>query len=169
MHDRFRVLTWPFGPIHQCNVMVCYPDAPDYGYGNTEVGICLECGKTAEEALERGQQWVKNYIEHGPASPEELIEDCFKNYPDLFPDRPEVLKQLFLTSGCGYDWLDGALVNCDQAPPPVFNFTKELLHQQELLAQALGLQLEKPARPPFRVSLPDRCKAVGTTGSTERW
>ena len=30
--------------------MVCYPDAPDYGYGNTEVGICLECGKTAEEA-----------------------------------------------------------------------------------------------------------------------
>jgi hypothetical protein len=41
---------------------------------------------------------------------ETTLQDMFDNYPKLFATRQECFNHLFMTVGCGYDWMFGQLV-----------------------------------------------------------
>lgn len=45
---------------------------------------------------------------------EEIIVDTLQYYPIAFQTRTDVLHQLFIVLGCGFEWKDGELVDvCD--------------------------------------------------------
>lgn len=114
---RFWVTTWPFGSIHQSKIYVDYdhkmdgkaPDSPIKGQGH--VGICLEPGKTRNEAMKKGLAWVKQYQEKGTPSVKDEFDYCYKYYPDLFLNRISIIDHLFFVIGGGHEWLDGAIVS----------------------------------------------------------
>lgn len=146
--DRFQLVTWPFGKWHQIKVFVRYEHKQDpFRPGNKHVGIGLEIAKTLEEAQKRGVAWVENYQKNGPPGPEAIIQESLTNYPDLYEsNRDKVLDHLFMTSGNGFEWLDGALVDCDQSPPEDFSHHRNAIRELEESAQRVRDLLTEAGR-----------------------
>lgn len=108
--DRVSCLTWQFGDIHQCKVYIQYDKLkPGPGF-DQDVGFGLDYRLTELDAMRHCVEWAEAFIKNGPPSPEQVFEDCFKNYPTLFKTRLDVISQLFFTIGNGYEWFDGAIV-----------------------------------------------------------
>lgn len=106
--DRFEVVTWKFGDIHQCKVYIHYPGSRDPMDG-PRIGMCLPPSKTREEAMRRGLDWVAQY--KGPESPDELFPRLFRRWKTLFRRRADLLDHLFFVIGNGYSWLDGGIIS----------------------------------------------------------
>lgn len=146
---RYHVLTWPFGSIHQSKVVVSYRHATSEHTccSGPSVGVGLQPGKTQKEAMRRGLDWVKGFQKKGPPGPEAVVAKCAKDYPDLFKSRDDVLEQLFFIGGCGFAWLDGALYDLSQEPPPDFSHLERTAKQAKaLLAKTLKLLPPKQGR-----------------------
>lgn len=116
--DRFRAVTWEFGSIYQCKVLIKYNHTIDgkkiiSSNFNGEIGICLTPGKTREEACKRALDWIDTFQKRGILSSNKLFKKCQKNYPTIYPNRTSILARLFFTGGSGYDWLDGCLIETD--------------------------------------------------------
>lgn len=45
---------------------------------------------------------------------ETTLQDMFDGFPSLFSNRQECFDHLFMTVGCGYDWMFGQLVESGQ-------------------------------------------------------
>jgi hypothetical protein len=107
--DRFEVVTWPFGSIHQSKVFVTTP-----GSKSERVGVCLPPGKTRKEAMQRGLDWVAAY--KAPDSPDELFPKLFRQWRTIYRTRVDIIDHLFFVIGNGYSWLDGAIVPTSDYP-----------------------------------------------------
>ena len=105
--DRFEVTTWKFGRIHQSKVFVRYPSSRD-PMDRTSIGVCLAPGKTRNEAMQRGLDWVAAY--KAPASPDELFPKLFRRWRTIYRTRADIIDHLFFVIGNGYSWMDGAIV-----------------------------------------------------------
>lgn len=114
--ERFQALTWRFGEIHQAKVFIEYEHASSFineVHGHKLVDMRLEPGWTQEEAMQRCLDWIADFEAHGPPSPETEMARCFEEYPSLYKTRLDVLRQWwFADGGDGYEWLDGAILNC---------------------------------------------------------
>ena len=169
MDERFYLFTWPFGTIHQLKVIIRYEHAGWHSDhfmnvpGNA-VDICLAPGKTLEEAQMRGLQWVIDYQCDGTPGPEVVVAKALKDWPDLYADREAVLDQLFFVGGNGYRWLDGALIETTQEPPPDFSHQKQVIEDYEriekevrALAAEHGIEMppehhkSEPKKPLFKL------------------
>lgn len=106
VNTRCKVITWPFGnAIHQVKILITYEHSI-----HGSVGIGLEPCTTREAAMTKGVRWAEQYLLQGPPSPATVFTDCFTHWKTIFRTRADVLNYLFFTSGCGYAWLDGALI-----------------------------------------------------------
>lgn len=110
------------------------------------VGIGLQPGTTRREAQARGEAWVERYLKEGPRNPEDVIEQSLKDWPTIHKDRADVLDQLLFTCGGGYRWLDGALIDTDQAPPPDFSHLEAQVAEMEALGEETRRLLKEAGR-----------------------
>jgi hypothetical protein len=67
VYERFHVSTWKFGSIHQSKVFIDYEHKIDGQVLNSikndgSIGICLRPGKTMEEAMQIGLDWIKQLV-----------------------------------------------------------------------------------------------------------
>ncbi len=124
VNDRFKVVTWQFGSIHQSKVFVIYPGSKD-PMDRDRIGVCLAPGRTRNEAMQRGLDWAAAY--KAPDSPDELFPKLFQQWRTIYRTRVDILDHLFFVIGNGYLWLDGAIVCTSDdsegerpkvAPPP---------------------------------------------------
>ena len=106
--DKFEVVTWQFGSIHQSKVFVIYPGSKD-PMDRDRIGVCLSPGKTRKEAMQRGLDWVAAY--KAPDSPDELFPKLFRRWKTIYRTRVDIIDHLFFVIGNGYSWLDGAMVS----------------------------------------------------------
>lgn len=102
--DKVYCITWQFGSIHQCKVMIKYNDE--------EVGICLGHRSTRNAAMNHTIEWAEAFIKNGPPSREQVFNDCYTQYPDTYKTHIDVITRLFFVIGASYKWVDGAIMNC---------------------------------------------------------
>lgn len=151
--NRFIATTWKFGSIHQAKVFI------DYNFlikgerkyspfiNHSDVGICLRPGKSMHEAMQICLDWISNYQQNGPSSPETILNKIWEHWTS-FPkhNKPAVLDQLFFVGGGGYTWLDGALVeenpddyliikNREQEDPSLFKALEACKRADELIKE----------------------------------
>lgn len=107
VNDRFEVVTWKFGSIHQSKVFIHYSKSKDPMDGPS-IGMCLAPGKTREEAMRRGLDWVAQY--KGPDTPDELFPKLFRRWKTIYRRRADIIDHLFFVIGNGYSWVDGGIV-----------------------------------------------------------
>jgi hypothetical protein len=110
VHDRFLVVTWRFGDIHQSKVFVKYEKSTDQTDG-TGIGVCLPPGRSMKEAMQHGLSWVEQYRENkGPEGPDTMFPKLFARWKSIYRTRLDVLDHLFFVIGNGYAWLDGGII-----------------------------------------------------------
>lgn len=109
--DRFHVITWKFGSIHQSKIIVKYDATKKQKrFSEGDVGICCDAQQTREEAMKRGLDWVEEFKTSPKMSPNEAFAKAFKNWGGMYPTRMSWRDHVFFTIGNGYDWLDGVII-----------------------------------------------------------
>lgn len=116
INDKLTALTREFGDIYQAAVYIKYNhliEGKEHNRFSDRDGLCisLRYGRTREQAMQHCFDWVAQYQVNGVPTSEEAFQDCYKYYPDLFPNRAAVLDHWFFVSGNGYGWLDGSIVD----------------------------------------------------------
>jgi hypothetical protein len=149
LNDRVSVITWQFGSIHQCKILIKYND--------DVVGICLEAQPTRLAAMRHGVAWAKNYIDNGLPSAKQVFDDCFKHYPTLFYTRVDVIEHVFFVVGGGYDWLDGSVV-CNSPESHLRSKKNEAKQKRINKSMSVALICEEIYGEKFYESLPPKLK-----------
>jgi hypothetical protein len=70
------------------------------------------------------------------------IQKMFDSYPGLFKERADCLDQLFCTNGCGYEWENGELVDCQYNQEEMFALEKRLVNGKAHQYNKLSLRAE---------------------------
>ena len=78
------------------------------------------------------------------------IQDCFDRYPALFKERADVLNQLFCTNGCGYEWVNGELVDYQRSTTEIARLQTRLVDGKAHQYNKLSLRAEAKYYHEFR-------------------
>lgn len=108
---RIRMLTWPFGEIHQCKLLVRYNHAKvSYEGIGPAVGLGLEAQKSQRRAMRYLAQWASEVANRQPLTVRQFIRTQRRKWPRMFATEELLIQHVFMTIGNGYDWLDGEIV-----------------------------------------------------------
>ena len=101
INERASVSVWKDKDIYQTKVFI------NYAIANTRVGISLPLKETCLSAMDGGVSYAKSSLTNKPFDVKSVMTEC----RTAFTTRIDTINHLFFVPGCGYEWLDGALIN----------------------------------------------------------
>jgi hypothetical protein len=101
VNARASVSVWKDKNIYQTKVFI------NYSVAHTRVGIFLQFKETLLSAMDSGIFYIKNSLVNKSNNVKSVIAEC----RTAFTTRIDTINHLFFVPGCGYEWLDGSLIN----------------------------------------------------------
>lgn len=123
-NGRYLIVAWPFGANFQSTVTIDTPGVNFLEIARIGLAMC----PTLEKAKKQAENWVEWYEKRGPFYPDEIIQPRLE-----IESREKILGHIFLCSGNGYAWVDGAIIDEEQDYEMLNNLRNDIKIQQNKL------------------------------------